>query len=64
MMIGGRDIRARVGLPNVRGEGATNAIGSVGEVEVIIPGCIITKDGVINEGSHIDGSTLSIRIIN
>jgi hypothetical protein len=64
MMSGGRDIRTRVGLSNVRGEGAANTILSIGEVEVIIPGSVVTKSGVIDEGSQIDGSSLSGNIIS
>ena len=64
MMSGGRQIRTRVGLPNVRGEGAPNVIGSVGEVEIIVSRSVVTKNGIIDEGSQIDGSSLSIKFIN
>jgi hypothetical protein len=60
MMSSGRNIRTGVGLSNVGGEGAANAIGSVGEVEIVVPGRIVTKSGVIDEGSQIDGGSLSI----
>ena len=62
MSEGNRDIRTRVGLPNVRGEGAPNVIGSVGEVEIIVSRSVVTKNGVIDEGSQIDGGTLFIKI--
>ena len=64
MMSGTPQIRTRVGFPNVRGEGAANIISSVGEVEIIVPGSVVTKSGVIDEGSQIDGSSLPITIIN
>jgi hypothetical protein len=64
MSEGNRDIRTRVGLPNVGGEGAANTILSIGEVKVIVPGSVVTKSGVIDEGSQIDGSSLPITNIN
>jgi hypothetical protein len=64
MMIKGRDIRTRVRLPNVRGEGAANTIGSVGEVEIIVSGRVVTKSGVIHKRSQIDGGSLSMKFIS
>jgi hypothetical protein len=64
MMSGGRQIRTRVGLPNVGGEGAANVIRSVREVEIIVSGIVVPKSGVISEGSQIDGGSLSIKDIN
>jgi hypothetical protein len=48
----------------VCGEGAANAVLGIGEVEVVVSGRVVTENGVIGERSYINGSSLSIKIIN